>query len=150
MPLARLPNRSEDSVSAASAGLGEQHISSVVLALPPSESCMYKSFDVTPPTISDLQDQSMSKTLQNLSMACLEHTREFGVAVRDVRAAMVCESADDVAQGAEGLVYHLALVHGEAIGASPVLPFRTWANCQDVSEVLGVSSRMALSSHDIT
>lgn len=42
MPLARLPNRSEDSVSAASAGLGEQHISSVVLALPPSESCMYR------------------------------------------------------------------------------------------------------------
>ena len=82
-------------------------------------------------------------------MACLEHTREFGVAVRDVRAALVCESADDVAQGAEGLVYHLALVHGEAIGASPVLPFRTWAIGHDVSEVFWVSSRMAPLSQDI-
>ena len=37
-PLARLPKRSDDSVSCASCMLGEQHTSSVVLALPPSES----------------------------------------------------------------------------------------------------------------
>ena len=37
-PLARLPKRSDDSVSCASCMLGEQQTSSVVLALPPSES----------------------------------------------------------------------------------------------------------------
>jgi hypothetical protein len=40
MPLARLPKRSDDSVSLASSELGEQHTSSVTLALPPNASWM--------------------------------------------------------------------------------------------------------------
>ena len=39
MPLARLPKRRLDSVSAALSMLGEQHTMSAVRALPPSESC---------------------------------------------------------------------------------------------------------------
>ena len=87
MPLARLPKRSEDSVSLASSALGEQHTSSVTLALPPSASWTWQQ-KVLSPGFRIGKCGSAWRRLCNQGV-CLEHAGELGVAVWDVRAAAI-------------------------------------------------------------